>query len=67
MSLALNRHHKERIKNKVKNYYNCNTSKHDKTKRIGIIASTRCICSCHMCRNYGLSHRDAKILNDPDY
>ena len=47
---ATNRHHEERIKNKVKNYHNVHTDK-SVEKSIGKVAHSRAICSCWMCGN----------------
>ncbi len=45
---ATNRHHAERIKNKVKNYRN--VFKGSETS-IGKISNSKAICSCYMCGN----------------
>lgn len=45
---ATNRHHAERIKNKVKNYNNVFKGS---AASIGKITNSRAICSCYMCGN----------------
>lgn len=49
-SRALTRHHAERVKDKVKNYRNSDTSS-DKDVAIGKVACTKALCSCYMCGN----------------
>jgi len=46
---AMRRHHEERIKRRVSEYYG-GAFKHDK-RRLGIIAGSRQLCSCWMCGN----------------
>ena len=48
-SRAVRRHHEERIKRRVREYYG-GAFKHDE-RRVGIVAGTRQLCSCRMCGN----------------
>lgn len=60
---ALRRHHRERIKNNRKGYWNVNGTKHPRS--IGRMIKTPCLCSCWMCRSprklYGNSQQAFKI------
>ena len=48
-SRALRRHHEERVKRRVKEYY-CGAFRDD-ARRVGFIAHSRKVCSCFMCGN----------------
>jgi hypothetical protein len=48
-SRAIRRHHEERIKRRVREYYG-GAFRHDR-RRVGIIADSRQLCSCRMCGN----------------
>lgn len=50
MDRALRRHHRQRVKNNRKKYWT--VFPHEESpKRLGIITTTPCICSCWMCGN----------------
>ncbi|AAS77102.1 hypothetical protein T5.055 [Escherichia phage T5] len=49
MDRALRRHHRQRVKNNRKKYWT--VFPHEGPKRLGIITTTPCICSCWMCGN----------------
>lgn len=64
MDRALRRHHRQRVKNNRKKYWT--VFPHEESpKRLGIITTTPCICSCWMCGNphkyYGNSKSGMKI------
>ncbi|WCZ57118.1 hypothetical protein K15_053 [Salmonella phage Kenya-K15] len=64
MDRALRRHHRQRVKNNRKKYWT--VFPHEESpKRLGIITTTPCICSCWMCGNprkyYGNSKAGMKI------
>lgn len=64
MGRALRRHHRQRVKNNRKKYWT--VFPHEESpKRLGIITTTPCICSCWMCGNphkyYGNSKSGMKI------
>ncbi|AWN08709.1 hypothetical protein HOT33_gp048 [Escherichia phage Gostya9] len=50
MDRALRRHHRQRVKNNRKKYWT--VFPHEESpKRLGLITTTPCICSCWMCGN----------------
>ena len=50
MDRALRRHHRQRVKNNRKKYWT--VFPHEESpRRLGIITTTPCICSCWMCGN----------------
>ncbi|KLV05084.1 hypothetical protein ABT56_12845 [Photobacterium aquae] len=59
---ALRRHHIQRVKNNRKTFWG--NSVNISNRRLGICASTPCVCSCWMCGNqrkyYGASFSDKK-------
>lgn len=63
MSRAMNRHHRERIKNNRKDYWNTNGANHPRS--VGRMVKTPCPCSCGMCcsprKLYGNSQQSYKI------
>ncbi|CCI88476.1 hypothetical protein BN79_048 [Yersinia phage phiR2-01] len=62
LSRALNRHHRERVKNNRKRYHNVGNGS---PKSLGKMVKTPCLCSCCMCMSprklYGNSKVGLKI------
>lgn len=59
MDRALRRHHRQRVKNNRKKYWT--VFPHEESpKRLGIITTTPCICSCWMCGNPRKYYKNSK-------
>lgn len=59
MDRALRRHHRQRMKNNRKKYWT--VFPHEESpKRLGIITTTPCICSCWMCGNPRKYYKNSK-------
>lgn len=59
MDRALRRHHRQRVKNNRKKYWT--VFPHEESpKRLGIITTTPCICSCWMCGNPRKFYKNSK-------
>lgn len=59
MNRALRRHHRQRVKNNRKKYWT--VFPHEESpKRLGIITTTPCICSCWMCGNPRKYYKNSK-------
>ncbi|WZX10896.1 hypothetical protein [Escherichia phage HK6] len=59
MDRALRRHHRQRVKNNRKKYWA--VFPHEESpKRLGIITTTPCICSCWMCGNPRKYYKNSK-------
>lgn len=59
MDRALRRHHRQRVKNNRKKYWT--VFPHEESpKRLGIITTTPCICSCWMCGNPRKHYKNSK-------
>ncbi|URF91793.1 hypothetical protein [Escherichia phage EC148] len=59
MDRALRRHHRQRVKNNRKKYWT--VFPHEESpKRLGIIITTPCICSCWMCGNPRKYYKNSK-------
>lgn len=59
MDRALRRHHWQRVKNNRKKYWT--VFPHEESpKRLGIITTTPCICSCWMCGNPRKYYKNSK-------
>lgn len=59
MDRALRRHHRQRVKNNRKKYWT--VFPHEESpKRLGIITTTPCICSCWMCGNPHKYYKNSK-------
>ena len=59
MDQALRRHHRQRVKNNRKKYWT--VFPHEESpKRLGIITTTPCICSCWMCGNPRKFYKNSK-------
>ncbi|UGO56076.1 hypothetical protein JLBYU40_61 [Escherichia phage JLBYU40] len=59
MDRALRRHHRQRVKNNRKKYWT--VFPHEESpKRLGIVTTTPCICSCWMCGNPRKYYKNSK-------
>lgn len=59
MDRALRRHHRQRVKNNRRKYWT--VFPHEESpKRLGIITTTPCICSCWMCGNPRKYYKNSK-------
>lgn len=59
MDRALRRHHRQRVKNNRKKYWT--VFPHEESpRRLGIITTTPCICSCWMCGNPRKYYKNSK-------
>ena len=70
MSLEMNRHHKARIKNKCKKYFNASTNSTDPKEKaviLGKVSRTPKSCNCWMCTNnrkvFGPNFNEIRGLN----
>jgi hypothetical protein len=59
VDLALRRHHRQRVKNNRKKYWTVFPHK-ESPKRLGIVTTTPCICSCWMCGNPRKYYKNSK-------
>lgn len=60
MDRALRRHHRQRVKNNRKKYWT--VFPHEESpKRLGIVTTTPCICSCWMCGNPRKYYKNSKV------
>ncbi|AKO61414.1 hypothetical protein APCEc03_013 [Escherichia phage phiAPCEc03] len=59
MDRALRRHHRQRVKNNRKKYWTAFPHE-ESPKRLGIITTTPCICSCWMCGNPRKYYKNSK-------
>ena len=58
-SRALRRHHEQRIKRRVRGYYNGKAA--DDPRHIGKIAHARRLCSCSLCGNPRRYYRELTV------